>query len=246
MTKFSDFVIYVDESGDHRLDRIDPQYSIFVLSFCIFRKTDYISTIVPLVQDFKFQWFGHDAIILHEREIRKQTPPFKFLQNRNKRDEFMTDISRIMDDSQMTIIASVIDKTKHRARYRDPISPYEIALLFCMERVYRFLKDNDQLDKITHCLFEKRGRKEDAELELQFRRIADGANYLEKRLDCLESVFVDKKANSSGLQIADLTARPIGLKILRKDQPNRAYEIIHRKLRTGPNGPLGWGLKIFP
>ena len=35
---FSDFVIYVDESGDHSLAEIDRYYPIFVLDFCIFSK----------------------------------------------------------------------------------------------------------------------------------------------------------------------------------------------------------------
>jgi len=36
--------------------------------------------------------------------------------------------------------------------------------------------------------------------------------------------------NSTGMQIADLTARPLGLKIIRPDQPNKAFETIEKKL----------------
>jgi hypothetical protein len=62
---FSDYVIYVDESGDHSLASIDADYPLFVLSFCIFRKADYMNVVVPKLQDFKFRWFGHDLVILH-------------------------------------------------------------------------------------------------------------------------------------------------------------------------------------
>lgn len=34
--RYSDFVIYVDESGDHGMQRLDPYYPIFVLAFCVF------------------------------------------------------------------------------------------------------------------------------------------------------------------------------------------------------------------
>ena len=34
---FSDHIIFVDESGDHSLKSIDPQYPIFALAFCIIR-----------------------------------------------------------------------------------------------------------------------------------------------------------------------------------------------------------------
>ena len=43
-------------------------------------------------------------------------------------------------------------------------------------------------------------------------------------------VFVKKAANSSGLQLADLTARPIALNMLRPTQQNRAFKIIQTKL----------------
>jgi len=52
-------------------------------------------------------------------------------------------------------------------------------------------------------------------------------------------VFVDKRSNSSGLQLADLMARPIGLKVLRPLQENRAFEVLRPKLING-------GLKSFP
>jgi hypothetical protein len=31
----SDYIIYVDESGDHSLTSIDPQFPVFTLAFCI-------------------------------------------------------------------------------------------------------------------------------------------------------------------------------------------------------------------
>lgn len=50
-------------------------------------------------------------------------------------------------------------------------------------------------------------------------------------------LIADKKSNSCGLQLADLTARPIGLKYLRPEQKNRAYDIIESKIFRN---------KIFP
>jgi len=44
---YSDYVVYVDESGDHGLKNIDENYPVFVLAFCIFKKQDYIANIVP-------------------------------------------------------------------------------------------------------------------------------------------------------------------------------------------------------
>ena len=103
----------------------------------------------------------------------------------------------------------------------------------------------DQADPTVHVIVGKRGRNEDDDLELEFRRICDGANYKSEKFN-FEIVFADKKSNAAGLQLADLVARPIGLSVLRPGQPNRAFEAVKPKL-LAKNGRIdGWGLKCFP
>lgn len=244
--EYSDYIIYVDESGDHSLTSIDPTFPVFALDFCIFEKRRYYTTVVPLVQEFKFNHFGHDTVVLHEHPIRKQKAPFTALNDRAKRKVFLEDLTRLIDVAEFTIVAAVIDKEQHRQRYSDPINPYEVALVFCLERAYGFLKDRGEHERQTHVVVERRGRREDDELELAFRRICAGANRW-GAMPGFELVFAHKLINSAGLQIADLTARPIALHHLRPDQPNRAFDVIKPKLRRSPTGDTeGWGLKIFP
>jgi len=76
MPDFSDVIVYVDESGNHGLDSSESVFPVFVLAFCVFRKSDYINQTVPAMQSFKFRHFGHDGVVLHEREIRKKLGPF--------------------------------------------------------------------------------------------------------------------------------------------------------------------------
>jgi len=60
-------------------------------------------------------------------------------------------------------------------------------------------------------------------------------------------IIADKKTNSEGMQVADLTARPIGLSVLRPDQDNRALTVLEKKFyRDGGGNKSGVGLKIFP
>jgi len=246
MPDFSDYIIYVDESGDHGLDSIDPQYPVFVLAFCIFHKNDYMQIISPAIQQFKFKYFGHDMVILHEYEIRKAKDEFGILFHKEIREPFMTDLNQLVADSPFTLIASVIKKEALKQKYIYPANPYHIALGFGLERVYRFLEGNGQAGEVTHVIVEKRGRREDDELELEFRRVRDGGNYFSRQLP-FQIVFADKKTNSSGLQLADLVARPIGRAILNPAQANRAYEIIQEKFYCDAQGKkTGWGLKCFP
>jgi hypothetical protein len=104
-----------------------------------------------------------------------------------------------------------------------------------MERLRDHLLRRGQKSRLVHVLFESRGHREDRELEIEFRRVcANRSNWGYRRADfsqlTFEPVFVNKAANSTGLQLADLVARPIALNFLKPDQTNRAYEIISAKL----------------
>lgn len=79
MTDFSDYIVYADESGDHGLVSIDPEYPVFALTFCIIRKENYIDVVDPALQRFKFKFWGHDAVVLHKHEIRKEKGHIAFL-----------------------------------------------------------------------------------------------------------------------------------------------------------------------
>lgn len=206
----SDYIVYVDENGDHGMQNLDPNYPVFVLAFCIFHKRYYSDHVVCALHDFKFRHFGHDLVVLHEHDIRKE----KGLSDQNE-------------------------------------NPYHLALGFCLETLYEFLQEKNQHEALTHIVFECRGKREDDELELEFRRMTDGANRLGINFP-FEIIFADKKVDSPGLQLADLVARPIGLNILRPDQSNSAFEVLKEKFYCEAGrqnvGKVyqNWGLKVYP
>ena len=242
---YSDYVIFVDESGDHSLEVIDGDYPVFVLDFCIFRKDHYLK-VLPKIHAFKFEYFGHDSVVLHEHDIRKQKPPFLFLKDKTKRAAFMKGLTDLVEKANFTVVATVINKHKLAGTYANPTNPYELALQYCMERAYYYLREKGQHKRTTHIVVERRGRREDDELELAFRRIRD-SSYIQGKMPNFEIIFADKKINSAGLQLADLTVRPIGRYVLDPKQLNRAWEIIQNKLYRNPEGDFnGWGLKVFP
>lgn len=242
---FSDYIVYVDESGDHSLDSINPEYPLFVLSFCIFRKDIYAETMTSAVRKLKFATFGHDMVVLHEIDIRKKKGAFAKL-GKESREAFLNALTDIIEAADFKLVAVVIDKHKLKLRYMNPDHPYHLAMGFGLERIYRFLKGAGQPDRLTHLVCEARGAKEDAELELEFRRIRDGSNFFNKPLP-FDLIISDKKANSEGMQLADLTARPIGLSVLRPEQNNRAFAVLEGKFyRDGAGNKHGMGLKVFP
>lgn len=245
MAAFADYILYFDESGSAELEHIDPDYPVFVLTCVMVEKTAYMQQVVPMVQKLKFDFVGHDQLILHEIDIRKQNDSFLFLRrNPDVRRSFLDRVGQLVETANVEVITAVIHKVKLKQKYAVPMNPYDLAVQFCLEMAAGRLNELGQEGREVVAVFERRGKREDDQLELSFRRIvADNAalrsyEQFSRRIAALANFawtpqFVSKKANSSGLQLADLMARPIGLGILRPDQPNRAYETIKTKIGKG-------------
>ncbi|MEN9843505.1 MAG: hypothetical protein RLZZ612_1334 [Pseudomonadota bacterium] len=248
-TRYSNYVVYVDESGDHSLSSIDPDYPVFVLALCVFHKRHYAENIIPAVEKLKFNYFGHDSVVLHEHEIRKQKGVFAFLSHLPTRQQFMGELSSIMEASRFVLIACVVDKRK--LNRGEESNPYHLALGVCLHALRDFLAEKGQDHLKTHVVVECRGKKEDAELELEFRRICDVESASSTTLP-FDVVFADKKTNLTGLQLADLVARPIGVNHLRPDQSNQAFTLLKQKFYCAGGRQLvgkdyeNVGLMIYP
>jgi hypothetical protein len=243
---FGDYIVFVDESGDHGLENVSQDYPVFVLLFAIFQKADYVQRVCRDVQKFKFKFWGHDEAVLHEHELRKPAGHFQILLQREVRERFHAELAALMVTLPTVVVAVVIDKPAFIAGYKKPTGPYDYALEVGLERAYLHLDSLGEGAKETPVVVESRGRKEDAELELAFRRVCSGNNILGKPIP-FRHVMIPKAANSVGLQMADLMARPVGLNHFRPGQPNRAFDIIKQKFRRSPEGKVdGWGLKVIP
>jgi len=233
---FSDYIVFVDESGSPTLKPLDPHYPIFVLVFCVVHKETYTNQIQPAFKKLKFDFFGHDMTALHSHDIRKPKGEFKFLMNSDLRAAFLARLDGILTDAKFELISHVIDKEKLATKYVNPFDPYNIALRLNLEQLSIFLKENDQSGKLTHLIAESRGKKEDNSLELEFYRILDPlqnwgmADNYSFSATPFELIFVEKKINSAGLQMADLTGHPIGRNFLKPDQNNHAFEIVKQKI----------------
>ena len=70
-------------------------------------------------------------------------------------------------------------------------------------------------------ILESRGKRQDTQV---FDSLKDRASITTIK-------FASKETMSTGLQIADLVARPIAMNILKPEQPNRAFEAIRAKIQ---------------
>lgn len=238
---FSDYIVFADESGDHGIKTINPENPIFVLAFCIFRKADYVSIVKQAISKFKISFWGHDLVVLHNHEIRKSKGEFSFLFNEEFRRIFLHSINEMIRTLPFSIAATAIDK-RHLEGNIGSTNPYVLALGSCLEQTIDFLQEKGQQNLLTHIIVESRGKPEDQDLGLAFDQIA---NQRFSESYPLSIRFAHKQTNSSGLQIADLVAHPISRHILKKDQPNKAFDIVKEKLLGYPEYEER-GLKHYP
>ena len=241
----SDYIVYVDESGDHSLTSIDEGYPVFVLSFCVFQKRDYSHTITPALRMLKFDTFGHDMVILHEQDIRKKTGAFHQM-GKERRELFLEDLTVLVGNADFTLLATVIDKYRLKREQTKDTHVYHLAMQLGLEKLSLFLQSQDQQNRLTHVICEARGRSEDRALESEFSHVCSGHNSFKKILP-FELVIADKKVNSEGLQFADLAARPVGLSVVRPAQPNRAFQTLEKKFYKDNAGEIvGSGFHLYP
>ena len=217
-------LIYIDESGDHAKAATNLQYPVFVVVACIFDCEVYARRFAPALLEFKLKHWKHEAVILHEREIRKYTGDFTFLFDRDNRQRFLAELSALIRQSGAKIFAVAWDKrkTKQTRTYAD-----------CLVRLLQSIDHGIPGDKQQRiAMVESRGPKEDHE---NMRAVESGGLGHNWKL-----IFIPKSRNIPGLQLADLCARPIGLRVMAPERPNRAFdETIRLLLVSGPNVETG-------
>ncbi len=246
-------IMFLDESGDHSLDKVDPSYPMFVLAGCIFDLDYYSQTVEPSVNKLKIKHFGKIDIILRSYDIRKQKGDFSYLVDKRKREEFYNDLDILVKSMDFKIIAAAIHKSKLKNQYREPNNPYNLCLQFILERSVMFLGRSG--DKLIFRI-ESRETHNDrklAEVYENFRlydHLKPNKGILFKKEE-IQSKFIDlsfnqKVQNIAGQQIADLVAYPIGAFVLNGKRENKAFEIVKTKFHNKNGSYMNYGLKVFP
>jgi len=235
-------LVFLDETGDHSLEKIDPTYPVFALAGVLIRPDKYPS-VVNKFNAFKLSYFPHEGLILHSREIASRESDFIFLNDDKIRKGFLNNVSEAIFNSDFKLVASVIKKDKLKSQYADPESPYDLAFFFLLEKVFRH-SCSQNFDYI-HIITESRGRIEDRELHKTFDAFrTSGSPFIEKAMlkkIHLRLEYRRKPFNIIGNQIADLVVSPIARTVLDgKDHPSFTY--FKNKFLYG----RGNSLKIFP
>lgn len=259
------FRIYLDESGDHVYRATQESAHRFLgLLGCWFNNADYL-LFHEALEEFKKQHFHHhpdNPVILHREDIINKRRVFKILQDDEKRTKFDSDLLDIIQSAEFRVVAVVIDKAALRASYREGAGhPYHIGLGFLLQRFAGYL---NHINRVGDVMAEMRGGNEDALLKDSYTRVYErgawgytSAGFFQSALTSRQLKLKEKKANISGLQLADLLAHPTKQWVLRHyglidNSPapfaERLMKIIEGKFNRHlyNNRVEGYGFVLYP
>ncbi len=263
-----DYIIFIDENGDTDLkyikdcirNGVEPNSnSVYFTITGVIVKRDDLKVIKEDIMNVKckywedgcFEYKEDDIkrVCFHSREIRRKEGPFSI--KKIVREDFLQDISSVMEDIPCKIISSTINKKDHVKKYISPDNPYNLCLNFVMERIVKFYLKSDETAIVV---LESRGKKEDKNILNHIKYIIDNGT------NCINSEYFNKikgvyfnpkwqreskdKKSYFGLEIADLYSYPIH-KYCKNNEKDRAFKSFEKKIYKYPNY-FGCGIKKFP
>ena len=115
-------VMFLDESGDHNLAVIDPQYPLFVLGGVIVDKAYAEGEMTDALNRFKAEVLGNQACVLHTADITRNRHGFERMQAPGFRERFYEKLNTLMRRLEYSVVACAIHKDEHLSRYGWPRS----------------------------------------------------------------------------------------------------------------------------
>jgi len=246
-------VLFLDESGDHSLSIIDPQFSVFVLCGIIMDEEYHRRNASEQLAEFKTRLFGNRNIILHTADFTRNKSGFEAMSNHEFRRDFFSALQELIQELEFKIVACVIKKQDHLQKYGlNALDPYLLALSVLVER---FIFECGSTGGTI--VAEARNPTLNNALELAFLDLKIrgttfiSATKVQKRIH--NFAIREKKDNIAGLQLADVIATPIGRHAMGKATcPHYCMEgdffsIMKPKFRQSRDGKVeGMGLVILP
>lgn len=242
--------VFLDECGPHAIETADP-FPVFVLAAAVIRERD-LAAVEARWKEWKRENLGADAIV-HEPDIRRGRGGFRGAAGVAA----ALKLPDVIAELNFVGMAIVVHREDYKSDFGTgpidaslPDHVYMMALDFLMERVVLALDSHFNARAIL--VAESRGSKEDALLQHEFSRLhLEGTSYISPawfRQQLAAGVrFLSKDDNNTGLQLADLLARPIAEKVMDPASTPPRWTVFRDKLCPGhetKNSILG--LKVTP
>jgi hypothetical protein len=222
--------LFIDESGDHNLVKIDPTFPLFVLTGVIFSREEYQQFQRNLI-DLKKHIFGTEKIILHSLEMTRtrdaKQQKLKLLANPVVRKEFYTQLNDLLKKHNWSWVGFVIDKPKF-AKIFDvtPPDPYFLSFNAIFGKFAEHLDNKEEARIFT----ERRSSKLDKQFLLAWEstKNTDKTNRMHKYLvthKIYNPKICEKAWDNCGLELADLISFRLSRFALGKPEKPQGNEV---------------------
>jgi hypothetical protein len=246
-----DCLIFLDECGAHSVDAPDT-FPIFTLAAVIVTRRHYEDVLDLQWRAWKATNLGFADAPVHEPDVRGQEGRFAGPAGQ----PIVDSLGECLADAAFHVVACAIDRpaVKAAATPLDATLPdhmYLMALDMLFERIVLML-DHTYRGGRAEVMAESRGPREDALLQYEFARLQlDGTSYIGDAFfrKCLHPgiSFRSKDQHCTGLQLADLVARPVAEKVGNPTSTPARWPEIREKLCPGTETKHSiLGLKVFP
>lgn len=153
------YYFYIDESGDHGLTTINPDFPAFLLCGVLVAAGEY-ENIRQSFNTIKQALWGNKEVIFHSRDIRKCEKEFSTLFDLEKKKWFYENINLALRKHTYSVFASAIQKDTYIKLFgRLSNDVYEMALSFIIERAILFLDDEKHTDKHLELSLRKEAKR---------------------------------------------------------------------------------------
>ena len=99
------YYLFIDETGDHGLTKININFPIFLLSGILIKNNELIH-LELLLTKLNMKYWSTESLILHSREIRKCSNEYKILLDEDLKNQFYKDLNQLILRSKFLIIPS--------------------------------------------------------------------------------------------------------------------------------------------
>ena len=114
--------MYVDEVGNPDLASSENPLHRFLSLTGVIVDLNYVSRILhPQIEQLKSDYFDShpdDPVIFHRKELLNAKRPFKVLRDSETRSRFDTDLLRVLNSWEYTVISVCLDKKSHKDTYK--------------------------------------------------------------------------------------------------------------------------------
>lgn len=261
------FRMYIDECGTDDIVscHLDPHRHLALTGVIISHEAGatYANPRLMALKHKHFPQADQDAppVVLHRSDFLKGNGPFQSCQDESNLASFCDDLHDYLLGLQHTVITVVIDKYAMLKKQHWIVKePYHYCAEVLVEKFVQFLERSNSTGDVWA---ESRKNKKNKALQRHFTaacqrgtRYVDDPARIQARLTTFDIEFREKKHNCTGLQIADVYAKPSMDRILKLRI--QGYQVspfsdrfgqllVDRKYDRSPTGWLsGYGMKFLP